>query len=227
MCIRANPARVLTTGGNLQWLPADEFQTLVRFLYQWVLTGYALAVLSLSWGLDSMARWMKESRAATASSETGSGASTTSEGTSPGVEERIASALQDAERIIQLVVFSKPVYLLKAFDSSGGKPRLSAVEERMLEGDQELILDDRGLFNTESGDSPPVLQFKNKAGELQITITTLDNPDITGLEFRTTSNDNWQELPSSYVVESEWLEIRIQKGATTYYHCTCERYVKS
>lgn len=52
------PTTILTTGGKLQLLTADDIEAMIQFLYRWILTGYALVVLSISLGLDFVARWM-------------------------------------------------------------------------------------------------------------------------------------------------------------------------
>lgn len=62
LAISTWPARVLTTGEQLQWLAIDDVRALVQFLYRWVLTGYALVVLSITLGLDYIARWMAITR---------------------------------------------------------------------------------------------------------------------------------------------------------------------
>lgn len=232
--IQPDPAGFLTTGTSLQHLSNDDFRVLIRFLYQWVLTGYALAVLSLTVGLDSIARWMAAVRPPADSDDqttrvlgqatTASRAAQESAHASRKAANEIRSALDTTRLDMIAVALNKPAFSLRTHYESPTTTRRD-LDSRLLSSPDEVIsLSTAGYFQPSSSETR-LLRFE-KVGDRWAIIVEQHHSSVAGLEFKEGRRGRvWHPLRRKARLDRDQITIRWQMNGATYW-CVCERYVK-
>lgn len=222
------PTTILTTGGKLQLLTADDIEAMIQFLYRWILTGYALVVFSISLGLDFVARWMAVSWPKEKQPDTGP-QEPVAHPPSPPTPASSTSLPMGQTSLKNVITSIKQSSFLVEIRIEKSNHRKKGEDKLMHDSSRAVCVSTKGQIEYEdewpTGDEMQrLLRFRSNDG--MWCVAYVESPLVgTSVKYLKGGRGRWQLLTNEMPINDEIIKFQWGIDGVRYY-CECTRYVK-